>query len=133
MNAESPATLIGLPDLKVELAGSLDVPVVVNHSDRNIIGYILHVEDDSGMPTNIPVYPMTGIPPGAKDVFIRVSAPVVGEQSPPRQVRKDGTPVVVSRISLDSVVFADGEFAGPDIAQAYRLVVAHVRAMRANK
>jgi hypothetical protein len=31
---------------------------------------------------------------------------------------------------LDSVVFADGEFAGPDIAQAYRFVVAHIDGTR---
>lgn len=64
-------TLVGLPDLKIGLEGTFDALEVVNRSDRTIIGYILHVEDDRAMQTNIPVYRLAGIPPGAKDVFIR--------------------------------------------------------------
>ena len=40
------STLIGLPELKVGLAGSVELPVVINRSDRNIIGYVLRLTDD---------------------------------------------------------------------------------------
>ena len=39
------STLIGLPDLKVGLAGSPELPVVINRSGRNIIGYVLRLTD----------------------------------------------------------------------------------------
>jgi len=134
MSAQPQPTLIGLPDLKIGLEGSFDAPILVNNSDRAIIGYTLHIEGDCAMQSIIPVYRLDGIPPGAKDVFVRVDdldeARAAGRQALARAVHRDGSPVVVSRISLDSVIFADGEFAGPDAAQSYRFAVAHMDATR---
>jgi hypothetical protein len=133
MNAQ-PQTLVGLPDLKVELSGTPETPMLINHSERTIIGYILHVEDDSQMQTNIPVYRLEGILPGATDTYVRVddleAAKAAGRQAMAREVHRDGSPVIVARTSIDSVIFSDGQFAGPDVAQFYRFAVAHINATR---
>jgi hypothetical protein len=39
--------LIGLTELKVELGGTVDGPVLSNNSANNIIGYVLRVESDT--------------------------------------------------------------------------------------
>ena len=135
MSAQPSTTLIGLPDLKIGIEGSFDAPTLVNNSGRTIIGYTLHVEDDSAMQSNIPVYRIShGIAPGTRDVLVRVddlgAAQAAGRQALPRHIHRDGTPVVVSRTSLDSVIFADGEFAGPDVGQSYRFSAAHIDATR---
>ena len=48
MSAQT-STLIGLPELKVGLTGSLELPVVINRSGRNIIGYVLLINNDTGV------------------------------------------------------------------------------------
>lgn len=137
MSAQSSATLIGLPDLRVELKESSGVPVVVNHSTRNIIGYVLRVEADTGI-TRLSVLKLSslarnplesaGIQQGARDILI----PGVqsGMQGPPRKVHTDSSPVTINKISVDSVVFSDGEFAGPDTLHAFELLSLYVDATR---
>lgn len=132
--AMSAQTLIGLPSLKLGLEGTFDAPILANNSGRVIIGYRLCVEDETPVHTNIPVYRLAGISSGTKDTYVRVDgldeARAAGRQAMARAVHYDGTPVIVSRISLDGVIFADGEFAGPDVSQGYRFAAAHVNAMR---
>jgi len=45
-------------------------------------------------------------------------------------MRQDGTPRVPYRVMLDSVIFSDGEFAGPDNANAFGLVTRRLSATR---
>ena len=126
MKAELPATLIGLPDLRVKLGGTLAVPTLINHSGRNIIGYVLRVESDTGI-TALPVFKLgslarnplesAGVVQGGKDV--PNPGAQAGMQRRVQEVHKDGTPVVTQRVSVDSVVFSDGEFAGPDTVHIF--------------
>lgn len=41
-----------------------------------------------------------------------------------------GSPVVVQKSSIDSVIFSVGEFAGPDTARLFDMISTHVDAIR---
>lgn len=45
-------------------------------------------------------------------------------------MHKDGTPVITQKVSVDSVVFSDGEFAGPDTVHIFDYVSMRVDATR---
>jgi hypothetical protein len=112
MNAQT--TMTGLPEHKVDLAGSPDSPFVVNGSTKTIVGYVLRMTEEKGVvsydatrfhPQRLPV----GLPigPGASDV---------GRTTENRAIRvnKDGTPVVFRAASIEVVLFSDGTMGGPN-------------------
>jgi hypothetical protein len=118
-------SLAGLPGYGVTLSGSPNAPVIVNNSDRSIIGYVLRLEDESHRGV---VHRMlglralrdgrsAGIPPGSSQPF-----------APQTDIRFPDQTDAGSFVSatLDAVLFSDGEFAGPDRSKAFDDIVATI-------
>ena len=127
-------TLVGLPELGITLKGTPQEPTVVNNSGRIIIGYVLHLgyasgggQDRRNLKTrglrlnNVPALGLSrpldaGIPPGGTESPLSHSpgsAALVDTYPPP--------PPFVKAV-LDAVVFADGEFVGPDTGHNFEVL-----------
>jgi hypothetical protein len=112
-------SLVGLPEYGMILMGSVEEPTIVNGSGRTIIGHVLHFEKEGGnsywrdLKTRGLRLDMknlsAGIPPGGRE------SPLSAVPGGPRPIRvRRGVPKTLSKVSLDVVVFANGEVVGPD-------------------
>ena len=95
-------TLVGMPEYGVLLTGSPEVPVIVNHSGRAIIGFNLTTYEADG-----------GKGPGAGLVlvYLRSAAIVDGAQYQPPL---SGSRLPIAKAVLDGVLFDNGEYVGVD-------------------
>lgn len=113
--AQTP-NLVGLPDAKVDLVGTLEAPVIVNHSNTPIIGFVMKKYlggQSNGMlgeahkvvlASSLARFPLeaAGILPG--DSYAYSSATVAAN-------------TIIVKLALDGVLFADGRYVGPDEAR----------------
>ena len=113
------ASLVGLPEYGVTLRGTVEETTIVNGSGRTIIGHVLHFEYSEGggywrdLKTRGLRLEMknlsAGIPPGGTE------NPLSAVPGGPAPVRvHPAVPKALSKVSLDLVVFANGEVVGPD-------------------
>jgi hypothetical protein len=110
-------SLVGLPEYGVILMGTVEEPSIVNGSGRIIIGHVLHFEHEGGssywreLKTRGLRLDMknlsAGIPPGGRESPLSADGPAPIRVHP--AVSK-----TFSKVSLDVVVFANGEVVGPD-------------------
>src|SRR5215831_1039163 len=115
----------------VSLAGDANAPVIVNHSTHRILEYTLlfHAATGSSRPSTYSMLgqlrkaPLSsvGIAPGASWVH----APNISTQILDASVR---APASATSVALDSVLFEDGSFAGPDKAGQYDMLIARLQA-----
>jgi hypothetical protein len=126
--------MVGMPEYGVTLSGTPENPVVENHSGRVVIGYFLKSGDTNGRGLNLnqvvalSVEP-AGIPDGGS-VYAMGAVPVnstVPMPSPP-VVRGVGQGPIV-RATLQSVIFADGQFVGVDGPGGFEEFVKKIRAI----
>jgi hypothetical protein len=107
-------TLQGLPEYGVLLTGSPEVPVIVNHSGRTIIGF------------SMSTYMVNGGRAQAASlllVYSRSAAVADGAQYQPRglqipAVATRPTLLPIVKAVLDSILFDNGEYVGADFATA---------------
>jgi hypothetical protein len=120
--------LVGLPEYGVTLTGTVQNPVIVNNSGRTIIGHVLCLGYASGGAQcrrdlntrglrlnrkNV----SAGIPPGGTESPMSPLPNSPAHKSPTTPIITNSpnlTPPTFTRVVLDSVVFADGQFVGPD-------------------
>jgi hypothetical protein len=112
-------SLVGLPEYGMILMGTVEGPTIVNGSGRTIIGHVLHFEHEGGSSywrdlktrgLRLDLKNLSaGIPPGGRESPLSA----VPGGPPPIRVRR-GVPKTLSKVSLDVVVFANGEVVGPD-------------------
>lgn len=128
------AQLVGLPEYGVLLSGTRDNPVVLNQSQHRILAFALRQRSgDKGLATisnQVGLSQLTrgnagpsgpGIPPGGTSLSLpQVAAPQV--RTAPGQ-RTD-----IAEVTLDSVLFDDGLFVGPDLSHAYESITARITA-----
>jgi hypothetical protein len=130
---EQPA-LQGLPQYGVTLTGTLENPVLENHSGRVVIGYDMRFSDANGRGmTQNQVMPTSGLPAGIPDggsVYVKVAAPVnpTVPMPSPVQVRVGGQGPIVTA-TLRSVIFADGQFVGVDEQGAFEQFAKKLKAI----
>jgi hypothetical protein len=129
--------MVGLPEYSVELSGTSENPIITNHSGKTVIGYVLKFEGKDGRGPAIKVllmYPRgAGIAPGAQGVSeVGVALHRPGEQTsvdsqsrplipgglPPTTLQMNVEEPIV-RVIIDSIVFDDGQFVGPDSAHNF--------------
>jgi hypothetical protein len=120
------STMIGLPDLKVGLAGSPELPVVINRSDRNIIGYVLRLTDYV-RPIGRMILHIGRL---AREPLESVHVVLSGENGFIDGFIPAERSTIINKMSLDAVIFADGEFAGPDTADLFDVISMRVDATR---
>jgi hypothetical protein len=116
---EQQPALQGLPQYGVTLTGTLENPVLENHSGRVVICYDVKFSDANGlgMTQNLVMAisgPAAGIPDGGS-VYVKGALPInptVPVPSPPTAVSAGQGPMVTA--ILRSVIFADGQFVGAD-------------------
>lgn len=125
MSAQT-STLIGLPDLNVGLAGSLELPVVINRSGKNIIGYVLRLTDDVRPIGRIILH----VRRLAREPLESVHVLLSGENGFIDGFIPVERSTIINKMSLDAVIFADGEFAGPDTAHLFDIISMRVDATR---
>lgn len=123
-------TLTGLPQYGVELTGTVDAPVITNHSGKDIYELSVVFYDAAGHVngTSTENYfansfddvlhngqsdEIHGATPKPTDTVHIIEGTLPGR--PPR-------PMTV-KIVLDSVVFGDGSFVGPDVAKLFAQTV----------
>jgi hypothetical protein len=121
-----PEALNGLPEIGVTLAGTPDRPIIVNHTQRRVIVYVLQFESrdpqtgayspHSVVVTNAVLH----IRNGYKDE--QTSIPAGASRPYPNHSMGYPSDAPIARASLDSVVFEDGEFAGPDAMRMYEFI-----------
>jgi hypothetical protein len=113
-------TVVGLPEYGVTLTGTVQNPTIVNNSGKTIIGHVLGLGYASGgaqYRRNLTTHGLrlnmknlaAGIPPGGTESPLSHSPTVVKAWGPTTL-----TPLTFARVVLDAVVFADGQFVGPD-------------------
>jgi hypothetical protein len=122
MSAQN-STLIGLPELKVGLTGSFELPVLINRSGRNIIGYVLLINDDTRV---LGARMILHIGRLAREPLESVHVLHFGEDG----LIAAAPSTTSNKVSLDAVVFSDGEFAGPDTAHLFDVISMRVDATR---
>ena len=128
------SALVGLPEYGVTLGGSLEDPILENHSGRVVIGYDMKLWTAAGPGLILPqimahsVLP-AGIPDGGA-ICVHTNAPV-GLQGAGRPVNysmlRQG-PIV--RATLRSIVFGDGQFVGTDYQGAFEEFGKKLKAVR---
>jgi hypothetical protein len=101
-------TLVGLPQYGVELTGTVQNPTIVNNSGKTIIGYVQCMEYASGGCQYRRNLKTRELRLNLKNQSIESPAPVIRAYGP------NLTPPTFARVVLDVVVFADGQFVGPD-------------------
>lgn len=115
------ANLVGLPEYGVELVGTIENPTIVNNSGKTIIGRVLRCEygnvRGAGHYINLTTRGIrlnmknmaAGLPPGG------TQSPLSGDVRP--RIASNSIPpqtITITRCILDAIVFADGQFVGPD-------------------
>ena len=126
------STLQGLPEYGVTLSGTHQNPVIENRSGRTVIAYVLIAAGQDG---GGPVYQIllattmqpAGIPDGGSLYAIgsRPVNPTVQMKSPAQMVSPGHGPIVSA--TLQSVIFADGQFVGVDEHRAYDQFVEKIK------
>ena len=125
-----PTGLIGLPDEGVLLSGSPAAPILVNNTNRRIIGYTIRYINTSGPSINdtqlalLRIHHYTG------------ESPLVIQPQTERSVPSSGRTIVAGvkdpsvpiQAILDAVIFDDGEVVGPDITHTLERVQVHIQA-----
>lgn len=126
-------SLVGLPELGVTLSGSPSNPIIENHASQAIIGHVLRVfYANSAIPANAANFK-------ARDIWLNRGSGVQ-----PNQVEQPLAGVFAhgklwvngiflanpTRIVLDSVVFADGQVAGPDVIGNFARLSERVKTMK---
>ena len=116
-------TLIGLPQYGVELTGSIENPVIVNNSGKAICEVTVMLYDAAGKPngTNTESYcfdSLDGVVHPGDSAEVHGA---VAKSGDPIEVHIDNpknkpVPITVKAV-LDSIIFADGSFVGPDNAK----------------
>ena len=129
-------SLEGLPQYGVTLSGSLENPIVENHSGKTVIGYVVKFADANGrgeilnqLMAHSPMLP-AGIPDGGS-LYAKGAVPVNSNArmpSPP-QVRSAGQGPIVS-VTLKNVVFGDGQFVGPNEHEVFENFGLRIKAIR---
>lgn len=115
--------LVGLPQYGVTLSGSPEVPVIVNHTGRTIIGFNMStymVDGGKGPAAGLLlVYSRAAAivdgaqyqPPGATDKKDARTMQIPAAAQRPSVVAVSPLPIV--KAVLDGVLFDDGEYVGP--------------------
>ena len=130
------AQLVGLPQYGVLLSGTPDNPVVLNQSQHRILAFALRQRSgDQGLTTisnQVGLSQLTrgnagpsgpGIPPGGTSLLLpQVAAPAV------RTANGQRTGIGLTEVTLDSELFDDGLFVGPDLSHAYESITARITA-----
>ena len=125
------AQMVGLPQAGVILAGTPASPVVINNSSHWILAYTLVNQNTAGrvlphtydMIGQLRNNPRAGIAPGA-------SFP---DGQLPRVETRDASgapPLPPTQVSLDSVIFDNGELVGPDRAKIFDVITARLQAQK---
>jgi hypothetical protein len=129
------AQLTGLPQYGVILAGTPDDPVILNQSPHRILVYALRLQkgDQDRYPaTRVKDYlrqlttPQTapsgaGIAPGATSLSLpQVIAPQTKNAAGQR------TDIGYTQATLDSVLFDNGQFVGPDVSHTFESTTARI-------
>lgn len=112
-------TLVGLPEYGVTLTGTVQEPVIQNNSAKTIIGHVIRKDYAGGgafTSVNFSDRGTGGIPPGQFSTKRAVSRVVTAVNGVVQGVQRT-QPFVAA--TLDAVVFADGEFVGPDTAHNF--------------
>jgi hypothetical protein len=121
-----PEALNGLPEIGVTLAGTPDKPIIVNHTQRRVIVYVLQFESRDpqtgayGPHSVVVTNAVLHIRNGSKDE--QTSIPAGASRPYPKHSMGNPSDAPIARATLDSVVFEDGEFAGPDAMQMYDFI-----------
>ena len=101
-------TLVGLPEYGVMLTGSVQNPTIVNNSGKTIIGHVLclgYASEGAGIPPGGTESPMSPLP----------HSPALNSPTTPIMTNSPNlTPPTFTKVVLDTIVFADGQFVGPD-------------------
>jgi tetratricopeptide (TPR) repeat protein len=127
-------SLEGLPQYGITLSGSPENPVIENHSGRVVIGYDMKFADANGRGPGLnevlaPSVQPAGIPDGGA-LYAMGAFPVNSTVPRPSaaQVRSAGQGPIV-RVTLQSVIFADGQFVGMDEHGAFEQFVKKIKAI----
>jgi hypothetical protein len=126
-------TLVGLPEYGVTLSGTPADPTIENHSSQTIIGLVLRLfYGDGPIPVNAASFK-------ARDIWLGRTKGLEPHQTEPfgflqHPVKMQingrfltGTP---TQIVLDSVVLANGQMVGPDVANTFPNLLIRVAALK---
>ena len=123
-------TLVGLPQYGVELSGTVDNPVIINHSGKDIYEttVVLYAANGDRNGVSTENFYFNSL---ADVVHPGQTAEIHGGQPKPTDVvtiiydtPKGMTPAPMTvKIVLDSVVFGDGVFVGPDTVKSFSQTV----------
>jgi hypothetical protein len=129
------AQLVGLPEYAVLLSGTPDNPVVLNQSPHPILAFALRVRrGDQGFGTQSNLVGLSqltrgnvgaagpGIPPGGTSLSLST------QPSPVTTVNGQRADIGNAEATLDSVLFDDGLFVGPDLGHVYESITAMITA-----
>jgi hypothetical protein len=126
------AQLVGLPEYGVLLSGTPDNPVVLNQSPHRILAFTLRQGRGMFLSNQAGLSQLTrgnagpdgpGIPPGGTSLSLqRASVGAVAI------VNGQRTDVGNTEATLDSVLFEDGLFVGPDLGHSYESITARIAA-----
>lgn len=124
--------LVGLPEYGVELEGTAEVPIIVNHSGKTIIGSVVQFKDKDGRGPHGNVIHIDNeddwIADG-KSATTTVAAMQVSKDPPRIPLLPDGarpprltmgSPTPIVQAVLEAVVFRDGHFVGPSSPSSQR-------------
>jgi hypothetical protein len=129
------AQLIGLPEYGVLLSGTADNPVVLNQSQHRILAFALRQRRDGSLITfsnQAGLSQLTrgnsgpdgpGIPPGETSLSLPQVAALQVMTAPGQR-----TDIGNTEATLDSVLFDDGLFVGPDLGHKYESITARIAA-----
>lgn len=130
------AQVEGLPELGITLSGTPDNPIVENHSGKTVIGHALRVYSaESIFPLNMNNLKVRDIWEGSKGLEPeRTEAPLMRfffSSTPAIRFKTQGVVIhTPTRVVLDSVVFANGQVAGPDAAKNFEQWSRRLEAIR---
>jgi hypothetical protein len=114
-------TMVGLPANGVNLTGNQATPILTNVSSKAIFAVVVRSESDQPVAVKVETvwFDYSPIPPAGQRV---VSLTGSHGSSPP------SSGAVISRVSLDGLVFEDGSFVGPDKSGIYHVLVKQIDA-----
>jgi hypothetical protein len=129
------AQLVGLPQYGVLLSGTPDNPVVLNQSPHRILAFTLRQRGDRSLMTfsnQAGLSQLTrgnggpdgpGIPPGGTSLSPPQVMPAQVMAAPGQRAH-----IGYAEATLDSVLFDDGMFVGPDLGHMYESITARITA-----
>jgi hypothetical protein len=128
--------LDGLPEHGVLLTGTLENPVIENHSGRTVIAYTVVIPEQGGSMSVhqilLTIHMPDGLPDGGLlrihgNVHLNPAVPVQGPMQSPAQQVSPGRPVSAV---LQSVVFDDGQFVGANEHGAFELFAKRIEVIK---